>query len=279
MPFPRRILAAMTVAVSTLALASCSEPDPLSAGSDAAAPFVGHVHGLGVDPADQVLYVAAHGGLFRLVDGRLSLVADRAQDTMGFTVAGPRHFLASGHPAPTELDRPVHLGLIESRDSGTTWTAKSLSGRADFHSIEVGPNEVYGYDSQTQTVLKTTDQQTWTKLMAVEVYDLAAHPSRPDQVLATTSTGVRHIDSTDQAELPAPAGLALLDWADDQLLAGVTAAGTVHRSTDGGQTWEVAGQLAGHVEAFTAEPAGWYAATEQGVFTSTDHGARWSPLL
>jgi hypothetical protein len=267
------------VAASMPTLASCSDPNPPAVGSSADAPFVGHVHGLGVDPVDQVLYVAAHGGLFRLLDGRLQLVADRAQDTMGFTVVGPRHFLASGHPAPTDTDRPVHLGLIESRDAGNTWTEKSMSGRADFHSIEAGPGAVYAYDSQTQTVMKTSDQQTWTTLLVGDVYDLAAHPTRRDQLLVTTRTGVVRIRGTDQTTLPAPAELALLDWPGDNLLAGVTASGTVHRSTNGGQAWTVAGQLPGHVEAFTAEPTGWYAATEQGLFTSADQGSQWTRLL
>lgn len=279
MSLPRRTLAAVTVAASMLAVASCSDPDPAVTGNSAAAASVGHVHGLGVDPADQVLYVAAHGGLFRLDDGRLQLVADRAQDTIGFTVIGPRHFLASGHPAPTDTDRPVHLGLIESRDAGNTWTEKSLSGQADLHSIEVGPNAVYGYDSQTQTVLRTRDQTTWTRLMRGDVYDLAAHPSRPDQLLATTSTGVVQLSGTDQTKLPAPEAMALIDWPDDQLLAGVTADGTLHRSTDAGRTWQVAGPLPGPVSAFTAEPNGWYAATDQGLYTSTDHGSQWTPLL
>lgn len=70
----------MTAAAAMLTLASRGEPNPPATGSSAA-PFIGHVHGLGVDPADQVLYVAAHGGLLRLVDSRLQLVADRAHRT------------------------------------------------------------------------------------------------------------------------------------------------------------------------------------------------------
>ena len=57
-----------------------------------------HVHGLGVNPADDQLYVATHTGLFRL-DGETPVrIADRYQDTMGFTVAGQNRFLGSGHP-------------------------------------------------------------------------------------------------------------------------------------------------------------------------------------
>jgi len=232
-----------------------------------------------VDPADQVLYVAAHGGVFRLADGALELVANRAQDTMGFTVVGPRHFLASGHPAPTDRDRPGHLGLIESRDAAATWTDVSLSGKADFHSIEPAPGRVYGYDSQTGTVMATTDHATWVPLMRGDVYDLAAHPSRPNHVLATTGRGVVQLIGTKQTELSTPTELAVLEWPADNLLVGVNAKGAVYRSPDGGTTWAAAGQVPGAVEAFSAETTGWFVATDEGIFSSTDLGTRWVRIL
>ena len=59
-----------------------------------------HVHGLGVNPADGSLFVATHTGLFRAApdEQRARRVADRYQDTMGFTFVAPDHFLGSGHP-------------------------------------------------------------------------------------------------------------------------------------------------------------------------------------
>jgi hypothetical protein len=65
-------------------------------------PALEHVHGLGVNPADGKLYVASHHGVFR-VDGQgdAEQIARRTQDFMGFTIVGPNHFLASGHPGPT----------------------------------------------------------------------------------------------------------------------------------------------------------------------------------
>lgn len=69
---------------------------PAAVGADAG---LEHVHWLGVDPADGKLYAATHTGLFRVAgEGEPVRVADRYQDTMGFTVVGPRHFVASGHP-------------------------------------------------------------------------------------------------------------------------------------------------------------------------------------
>jgi len=258
--------------VSVFALSSCSQPtEPLTGGSDDA-PYVGHVHGLGVDPADGMLYVAAHGGVFRLVDASLKLVADRPQDTMGFTVVGPRHFLASGHPAPTELDRPNHLGLIESRDAAGTWTDKSLSGQADFHSLAPSPGGLYAYDSITATVMRTSDHTTWTAMMTGEVYDLAGHPTQPDQVLATTRSGVVRLVDKTQTAMETPALFAFLDWPTADILVGATVDGAVYRSPDGGTTWATAGQVDGQVEALAAQPPAWHVATDRGIFTSIDEG-------
>jgi hypothetical protein len=72
---------------------------------------VAHLHGLGVDPADGTLYAGTHHGLIRLPDGgEATLVADRVQDFMGFTVAGPQHFLASGHPGAPDRAGPPPWG-------------------------------------------------------------------------------------------------------------------------------------------------------------------------
>lgn len=73
-------------------------PEPATSANGDPGPI--HVHGLGIDPADGSLFVATHTGLFRTPAGeqRAIRVADRYQDTMGFTVVGPNRFLGSGHP-------------------------------------------------------------------------------------------------------------------------------------------------------------------------------------
>jgi hypothetical protein len=54
-----------------------------------------HVHGMGVNPADGLLYIAAHDGLFVLDEGgAVDLVGEGRQDMMGFTVAGARRSAA-----------------------------------------------------------------------------------------------------------------------------------------------------------------------------------------
>lgn len=53
---------------------------------------------------------------------------------MGFTIAGPQHFLGSGHPDLREK-LPSRLGLIASTDNGQSWQQLSLLGKADFHAL------------------------------------------------------------------------------------------------------------------------------------------------
>jgi hypothetical protein len=96
-----------------------------------------HVHGLGINPRDGALLIATHGGLYRVAAGEQEAerVGESRQDTMGFTIVGPDHFLGSGHPDAKgfQAGDPPLLGLIESRDGGQTWRPISLRGEADFH--------------------------------------------------------------------------------------------------------------------------------------------------
>src|SRR6266540_3629710 len=139
-----------------------------------------HVHGLGINPADGALFVATHTGLFRAPKGQPSAerVGRSEQDTMGFTVVGPNHFLGSGHPAPGE-DRLPLLGLIESRDGGKTWRSVSLLGEADFHVLHAAKGEVYGFDAANGRLLTSGDGGgSWAERTAPEpLIDLAADPT------------------------------------------------------------------------------------------------------
>lgn len=243
--------------------------------------FVGHVHGLGVDPADGVLYVAAHGGVFQLQDQRLQLVAGRAQDTMGFTVAGPNHFLGSGHPDPTDRSQPVHLGLVESRDAAQTWTPLSLAGAADFHALDQGVDALYGYDSQTSQVLRTRNQQDWEPVLAAEVSDLAAHPTDPGLLLTVTPDGLLRTDRDGRTtKLTEPTGLQQIEWPTPNLLLGISSNGGLYESTDQGRSWTLLSRLPdSQVQAFDATGDTWHLATDQGLYISPDRGTTWHQLL
>ena len=94
---PTRTLTAALTAGLMLTSSGCasdtsSDGDGESVNAADHAETLGHVHGLGVDPADDTLYIASHMGVFqRTDDGQLTRVADRWQDTMGL------------YPPPAEL--------------------------------------------------------------------------------------------------------------------------------------------------------------------------------
>lgn len=128
-----RLRAAASLTALVLLSSACGQAEPAA---DAADPGIGHIHGLGVDPADNALYVAGHHGLFRISSAdKAERVAGRVQDHMGFTVVGPKTFLASGHPGAPRASDP-HLGLIRTTDAGRTWVTVSAGGTADFHALQ-----------------------------------------------------------------------------------------------------------------------------------------------
>lgn len=243
-------------------------------------PGIEHVHGLGVDPADGVLYAATHFGLFRLpeADSEASRVANRYQDTMGFTVVGPNTFLGSGHPDFRE-DHPPRLGLIESTDAGQTWEPLSLRGEADFHALHAAHGNVYGYEAGSGAFMVSADREEWETRSELPMRDFAVSPADADTVLSTTEGGLAR--STDGGRSwdvvrEAPT-LAVLGWSAADSLYGVAPDGTVHHSTDAGATWTARGNAGGAPEAMTVDARDgaevvYVAVAEQGILQSTDGG-------
>lgn len=276
---PTRTVTTMAAGAALL-LSGCSTTDNPTTPDASEKTALGHVHGLGVDPGDGNLYVASHFGVFRVADdGTPTRVADRWQDTMGFAVVGPRHFLGSGHPDLQE-DLPASLGLIESTDGAETWEAVSLLGDADLHAIEPAGDRIYAYDSISGSLLITTDRQNWTTITTQPIYDLAADPRGPDTIYATTDRGVL-IRSTGEKEPQPVRGaptLTAIDWQPGGPLVGVGADGTVMSSSDATQ-WQEMGQLDGPAEALDVVDGRWHAATASGVYESADNGQTWRTLI
>ena len=235
-----------------------------------------HIHGLGVNPKDDTLYVGSHHGLFRVTgQGAPEQVAGRTQDFMGFTVVGPDHFLGSGHPAPEDTSQPPNLGLIESTDAGETWQSLSLSGEVDFHALEAKHDRVYGFDSQTGRIMVSADRKTWDQRGQLPLADIAVAPEDPNVVLATTEEGVQR--STDGGDTFAPIAkspaLFFLDWPAKDRLVGVAADGRVHLSDDGGSSWSEGGSVTGGPQAILVHgDSDVYVATDQAIYRSTDNG-------
>lgn len=265
------ILALVVVAVVAFLVLRGGQPTE----SDQAGAQLEHVHGLGVDPADDTLYAGTHYGLFRLpeqADG--TRVADRVQDFMGFTVVGPNHFLASGHPGEGQ-DGPSSLGLIESTDGGRTWESLSLSGEADFHALKARHGLVYGFNSLTSTFMVSQDKRTWDERGQLPMADFAVSPKSPDVVLATTERGlVRSDDGGRSFQLVRNAPVLLLvSWADDGAIAGVAPDGTVYASGGEATSWDRRGTLENPPEALAvANRDEVFAAAGGAVLASSDGG-------
>ncbi|MGH3352001.1 MAG: F510_1955 family glycosylhydrolase [Nocardioides sp.] len=275
---------ALAVATAFLSTACATDPEPTARAakdSPSSDSSIGHIHGLGIDPADDSLYVATHFGLFHVPDtGKPSRVADRWQDTMAFTVIGPGHFLGSGHPDLTEEHLPSHLGLIESTDAGETWTPLALQGEADFHILEPAGDVLYAYDSTTSRLLRTEDRERFEEILSGDLVSVAAS-KEAGRLFATTSKGqLISIDAPTGAtrELGGPV-TAYLDTTAEGGLVGIGPDGVVRVSGDAGKTWQEAGSIGGQPAAFTITEQGWYAATAEEAFRSTDHGSTWEQVL
>ncbi|MFE3642346.1 F510_1955 family glycosylhydrolase [Streptomyces sp. NPDC059169] len=280
----KRPLAATAILALGLALTACSGNSDSGTGTADTEPSAvvhGHVHGLGIDPADRRLYVATHEGVLTLgKDGSARPVGTSKDDFMGFTVTKAKTFLASGHPA-AGTGGPANRGLIESTDSGQTWKTRSLAGEVDFHALEYAHDTIYGYDSTNALLRVSKDGAAWDDRARPQALDIAVSPDDPAIVLATTADGIAK--STDGGRTFAAGqqpAMAFLSWASE-VLYGLDDSGGLHRSTDGGATWQKAGTVpGGQAQALTAVDARHIlAATQTGVHESRDGGRTFTKRL
>ncbi|WP_369245007.1 F510_1955 family glycosylhydrolase [Streptomyces sp. R41] len=277
----RALLTVAGAAFASLVLAACgggSSDTGEEAAASTSASELSHVHGLGVDPADGRVYVATHDGLHTVAKGQKpKLVGDRKDDFMGFTVIGKNTFIASGHGAEGS-DRPGNLGLIQTKNSGRAWTSRSLSGDADFHSLDSAKGTVYGYEGGRIRV--STDLKNWDDRATLEALDLAVSPSG-DKLLATTAEGV--VKSTDGGRTfgkGAGPVQAFVSWPTEKALFGIDTSGKLSTSADGGRTWkQLTAVPGGQPQALTAVDADHIlAATMTGLYESRDGGKTFTEL-
>ena len=283
-----RVLAYIASAVLTLAV-GCGGGDesPDARKDEPGAPVAepaagGHIHGLGVNPSDDALFIATHDGLFRSAErsSTAKRVGESRQDTMGFAVVGADHFLGSGHP-DLQSGLPAYLGLIESRNGGRTWKPKSLLGKADFHALEAAGALVYGSGSDFETreyrFLVSDDRgRTWKRRDTPEpISSVAINPEDPRAIVASGSTGLYSADAagTRWRSFDGPPGILVFAAADELYL--IDAEGRVHYR-DGGN-WTARGEIGGAPAAFeAARPDTLLAALHDGsVKVSTDGGRSW----
>ncbi len=281
-------LAGLLVAGTLLWGSSSNEAEQVFTGVPFSDPGPIHVHGLGINPADGSLFIATHTGLFRVGrDSRKAVrIADRHQDTMGFSIVGPNRFLGSGHPDAREQELPPLLGLIESTDAGKTWTPISLLGEADFHVLRSSGKHVYGYDSSHDRLLASTDEgQSWKELekpAPAQIVDIAPEPSDPQRLVATTVGGF------EQGLFASPNGgqswkrlndaVGLMAWPAAKRLYVVDDRGEVLVSSNGGFTLMKRGEVGGQPAALLAVAKDdVYVALHDGTIKrSTDGGVTWT---
>jgi hypothetical protein len=240
-----------------------------------------HVHALGVNPADGSLFIATHTGLFRLDRdaGRAERVGDRYQDTMGFTVAGPDHFLGSGHPDIRD-ELPPLLGLIESRDAGKTWTPISLLGEVDFHALRVRGRLLVGYDATGARVMTSNDRgRSWRSARPPEpLVDLAVAPHSARRLLAAGESALFSSPDDGRTWKRVEEGTGLLAWPRADRLYLLDGGGQVWLSRDGGRRWQNRGRIGGRPAALLATGSeNLFAATHAGeIRQSNDGGVSWT---
>lgn len=277
---PSRAL--LEVILLTGLLVSCSTDAGRPATTPNADPGLDHIHGLGINPADDTLYAASHFGVFRIVEGAAVRQGELWQDTMGFTVVGPDRFLGSGHPdfqRDTVLDEDMTplLGLVESADGAETWSGVSLQGEADFHGLATVGAWIYGFDSTGARFVASNDGgRTWdTRSEDLALLSFAPDPADPLVVVATAATGT--LRSTDGGRSWAHAAdappLAYVSWDADGGLYGVDADGRSYRSEDAAASWTEVGTIGGEPAALLTTPSAVYVATMESIVRSLDGGA------
>lgn len=268
------LIVMLTSLISFLALAGCSGSSG-SPDSDTAPDALEHIHGLGINPADQQLYAATHHGVYRVIERTVQPVGPR-QDTMGFTVAGPSQFLASGHPATA--DQPNPLGLIESRDEAESWTTVAFAGQADFHALDASGPRILAYSADRGELFAGVSAGSLTSIGRYALFDVAADPVDPDRVLLTSDKG--RLMSLTVGQEPRPVGgaplLGPIDYATDRVVVGLGGEGEVYSSRDDGATWRMVKDLPGTSQAVVAENDQWYVATTEGIVGTADQGRTWT---
>ena len=207
-----------------------------------------HVHGLGLDPADNsILYIATHGDFYQSISGGPPVKVDKVRaDYMAFNaplVPGVPLY-ASGHPSTGG-----NTGLIKSNDGGITWEHVSnvLEPPVDFHAMAISkqnPEMIIGFDSGARGLFKTIDAgKTWETLEYPEyISALTISPNDSEIIFAGTGKGIFKSDNGGKTwiQLDAYKDLAVFALAFDdneKLFASVKTFGLA-QSDDLGESWE-----------------------------------------
>lgn len=295
---PKSALAAVVTAL-TLFIAGCTAPDAEGNREEVPAPEfqagVSHVHAIDLDEMTGLVHIATHEGILLAGmphDGETVSEANRLGDwrgdAMGLVRVGDR-LLVAGHPGPTE-EGPGAIGLRESDLSGDEWTAISLEGEADFHSLAAGGTSpgmamLAGVDSISGRVMVSPHGGAgWQQGAAIAAASVAWNADA-SALLATTSNGL--VVSRDRGQsfeaVPDAPYLVLLasspTESDTFTMVGVDVQGVLHRSSDG-LTWEAVGAVPLEPAAISVGAMGAIIVADTAqVMHSVDGGTTWNLIV
>lgn len=278
-----RVIATATAAALIIGGCGSDSTNDSSQTSEAASdPGLIHVHGLGVNPADDALFIATHSGVWRLPLGadKATRVANRFQDTMGFAVVGPNHFIGSGHPDFSEK-LPPFLGFIESTDAARNWRKVSLLGKADFHVLEGSGRRIYGFgsdfQSRTEQLLVSDDYgRKWTARKFPESFSsLAIDPGDPDTAIAS---GIRNLHLTvdgGRSWTTVNGTPGLLTWTENGVFR-IDVRGSVAKTAAPDSPWSEIGAVGGEPAAFDSHERTLLVALHDSSIKESDDGEVWT---
>ena len=237
--------------LSTLALALLAAPLAAAPHWTALGPFGGFPETLTLDPTNsKVLYASAYvQGVFRTLDGGLSWTPIQGQPSLGNVAVDP------SHPSTLYLSVATPDQILKSLDRGAHWAPANGGLPAEIN----------------------------TTLIAVD-------PAKPSRIYAA-GEGVWHSRNGGASWQAARQPLPPVERGVQVLVATARPAGTVfagtrsglYRSTDGGDSWKLAGGRlpVGDVLALAVAPSDprtvWVSLREAGLYLSQDGGTTWRP--
>ena len=249
----------------------------------------------------ETLFVGSQVGLFRSIGRDLQI--DQAWERLataplGIVALGVSPLYAEDHT----VIAGTSAGIFVSRDRGETWgTARMSIAGSVVISIVFSPNYhldgiVLAGSLEDGLFYSNNRGQTWHSrnfgVLDATVFSFAFSPgfARDATVYAATETTVYHSyngglawkDLSFPDEAAPVLSLAVSPgFANDHTLYAGTEKQGLHRSADGGKTWQKLPLSAECVNAVVISPAtqAVIAATEAGVFGSEDQGATWTRVL
>jgi hypothetical protein len=256
-----------------------------------------YITGLAIAPGGRSLLLATNRGLYRIdADGRhLQAIAARARAGRSVGSFGERvsslafihggELLGSGHPNLTARGLPPFLGVLESSDGGSDWTAIARVGFSDLHVLVVSGSTVYGFDTLLGGVVASYDGgRSFAERSSPPgsfVLDLAVDPRADRHLLASTESAIFSSHDGGASWRPLSNGAeSRLAWTARGLYR-ADADRSFETSSDGGRSWRRVGELP-RVPGKLVEVADGtlYAALAEGsIVVSRDAGRSWKVLF